>query len=215
VTVDDPPFLLIAGDADQTVPFEQSELMLAALEEKGVEARLIRIPGGGHGANDRPAAARWLNHYLLGEAGAAERESVIAAHERLTEGIRLARAGNIPEAMEEYRTAQDREARLTITAFDWNQLCWNGSLWEHAADVMAACERAVELAPDHGGHRDSRGLARALTGDVAGAIDDFEAFVAWTGGTTRDRAQRLDWIDALRAGEDPFTPELLSSLRGG
>jgi acetyl esterase/lipase len=214
VTADDPPLLLIAGDADQTVPFEQSELMLAALEEKGVGTNLIRIPGGGHGANDPPAAARWLNHHLLSEAGAADRENVIAAHEHLLEGIRLARAGNIPEAMEEYRTAQDRDARLTITGADWNQLCWNGSLWEHAAEVMAACERAVALAPDNGGIRDSRGLARALTGDIAGAIEDFEAFVS-SGNSDGLRAQRLDWIDALRAGEDPFTPELLSSLRGG
>lgn len=48
VTSDDPPLLLIHGDADQMVPFKQSELMLAALEEKGVETQLIRIPGGGH-----------------------------------------------------------------------------------------------------------------------------------------------------------------------
>ncbi len=55
-------------------------------------------------------------------------------------------------------------------------------------------------------------LARALTGDVAGAIDDFEAYVAWTG-NDRDRAQRQGWIDALRAGQNPFTSELLERLR--
>ena len=85
-------------------------------------------------------------------------------------------------------------------------------MWGHAAEVMAACEQAVALAPDHGDIRDSRGLARALTGDVAGAIDDFEAYVAWTG-NDRSRAQRQDWIDALRAGQNPFTPELLARLR--
>ena len=91
-------------------------------------------------------------------------------------------------------------------------MCWFGSLLGHAAEVMAACEQAVALAPDHGGIRDSRGLARALTGDVAGAIDDFEAYVAWTG-NDRGRAQRQGWIAALRAGQNPFTPELLERLR--
>ncbi len=83
VTPDDPPFLLIHGDADPAVPFQQSELMLAALEEKGVEARLIRIAGGGHGANDVPETARWLNRHLLGDPEAEALESVIAAHVRL------------------------------------------------------------------------------------------------------------------------------------
>jgi hypothetical protein len=41
---------------------------------------------------------------------------------------------------------------------------------------MVACEQAVALALEHGGIADSRGVARALTGDVAGAIADFERF---------------------------------------
>ncbi len=49
VTADDPPFLLIHGDADPVVPFELSEKMYGALKEAGVEAELIRVPGGGHG----------------------------------------------------------------------------------------------------------------------------------------------------------------------
>ncbi len=48
VTGNEPPFLLIHGDADPVVPLKQSELMKAALEEKGVSAELIVKPGGGH-----------------------------------------------------------------------------------------------------------------------------------------------------------------------
>ncbi len=83
-----------------------------------------------------------------------------------------------------------------------------------AADVMTACEQAVARAPAaHGFFRGARGVARALTDDFEGAIADFEAFVAWT---TSDRArdQRQEWIDALGAGENPFTPELLELVRG-
>ena len=49
VSSDDPPFLLLHGDADPTVPFEQSESMKAALSAAGVEVELLRVPGGGHG----------------------------------------------------------------------------------------------------------------------------------------------------------------------
>jgi acetyl esterase/lipase len=49
VSADDPPFLLIHGTEDPLVPFDQSERFLAALEEEGVEARLIQVQGGGHG----------------------------------------------------------------------------------------------------------------------------------------------------------------------
>ncbi len=85
-------------------------------------------------------------------------------------------------------------------------------MWGYAAEVMAACERAIGLAPDHGGVMGARGLARALTGDFAGAIEGFEAFVAWTGNDRR-RAETQRWIDSLRAGRNPFTPELLEQIR--
>lgn len=49
VSTDDPPFLLIHGDADDVVPYSQSELFQAALLKAGIDVELIRIPGGGHG----------------------------------------------------------------------------------------------------------------------------------------------------------------------
>jgi acetyl esterase/lipase len=51
VTADDPPFLLIHGDGDKTVPYSQSEAMEAALKKVGVEVKLVRVPGGDHGSN--------------------------------------------------------------------------------------------------------------------------------------------------------------------
>jgi acetyl esterase/lipase len=49
VTPDDPPFLLEHGDADEIVPFAQSELMEEALRRVGVTVRLRRVAGGDHG----------------------------------------------------------------------------------------------------------------------------------------------------------------------
>ncbi len=174
------------------VPLDTRRPLIGGVPHREARRSRICIPGGGHGANDVPETVRWLNRNLLGDARAEALESIIEAYSYVTEGRQLARAGDFSGALQAYQNA--------------------GSLLGHAAEVMAACEQAVALAPDHAGIRESRGLARALTGDVAGAIDDFEAFVAWTG-SDRSRAQRQDWIDALRAGQNPFTPELLERLR--
>jgi dipeptidyl aminopeptidase/acylaminoacyl peptidase len=73
VTPDTAPFLLIHGDQDATVPFEQSEMMLAALLGAGVAAELLTIPGAGHGPNfpgavNPPdylgAMTRWFDRHL-------------------------------------------------------------------------------------------------------------------------------------------------------
>lgn len=73
VTADDPPFLLLHGDADAVVPYAQSETMEAALRRAGVEVKLVRVPGGGHGSSfpgakeklDWPAmAVEWFDGHL-------------------------------------------------------------------------------------------------------------------------------------------------------
>jgi len=101
---------------------------------------------------------------------------------------------------------------LTEASIVFNQMCWIGSLNGHSAEVMDACERAVETNPSEWRFRDSRGLGRALTGNFKGAIEDFQEFIK---GTEDDeaRAQRQGWIKALREGKNPFTTEELESLR--
>ena len=57
VTPDDPPLLMVHGDKDTTVPFEQSEILLAAYQNIGLNARLITVQNAGHGftaANNLP-----------------------------------------------------------------------------------------------------------------------------------------------------------------
>ncbi|NQT89359.1 alpha/beta hydrolase [bacterium] len=49
VTRDDPPFLVVHGDRDKTVPFNQSELLVAALKKAGVEVEFEVVKGAGHG----------------------------------------------------------------------------------------------------------------------------------------------------------------------
>lgn len=51
VTPDDAPFLLFHGNADQTVPFEQSRIMESVLKKAGLTVSFIPVPGGGHGTD--------------------------------------------------------------------------------------------------------------------------------------------------------------------
>ncbi len=44
-----PPFLLVHGDNDKQVPYQQSVDFRAALLAAGVPCTLITIPGGSHG----------------------------------------------------------------------------------------------------------------------------------------------------------------------
>jgi acetyl esterase/lipase len=64
VTKDDPPFLIVHGDADLLVPHHQSVLLEAALRKAGVSVRFVTIPGGPHGGETvkqgLPTALDWL-----------------------------------------------------------------------------------------------------------------------------------------------------------
>jgi acetyl esterase/lipase len=51
ISAGDPPFLHMHGDKDVVVPFNQSELLHAALEKAGVPTELYRVKNGGHGLN--------------------------------------------------------------------------------------------------------------------------------------------------------------------
>jgi acetyl esterase/lipase len=76
VSAKTPPTLLIHGDADDLIPFSQSEGFEAALRGAGVATKLITVPGGKHGAdfgfaqpkpgwlNYHNEAAKWFDQYL-------------------------------------------------------------------------------------------------------------------------------------------------------
>jgi tetratricopeptide (TPR) repeat protein len=139
----------------------------------------------------------------------------LAAPSLIEKGKGLVREGKVEDAITAYTQAQTFAPTLEISAQSWNSLCWFGSLHGQAANphVMAACEKAVELEPENGGWRDSRGLTRALTGNIEGAIEDFQSFIALTN-NEEEKLQRQRWIDALRAGDNPFTPEEIETLLG-
>jgi acetyl esterase/lipase len=67
-SADDPPTLIIHGDADQLVPIQQAKLIIDKLEKDGVEAKLVVKKGGSHGwpdlLKDMTIVADWFDQHL-------------------------------------------------------------------------------------------------------------------------------------------------------
>jgi len=67
ITPDYPPILLLHGDQDTDVPYQQSVLMAEALSRAGVPHELITLPNGPHGFDegDTPAANAAFERVLV------------------------------------------------------------------------------------------------------------------------------------------------------
>ncbi|MEM7354019.1 MAG: hypothetical protein AAF657_24670 [Acidobacteriota bacterium] len=84
-------------------------------------------------------------------------------------------------------------------------------LHSEAERILPWCDLGVERSADQS-LRESRGMARAATGDLAGALRDFEHL---KGRADDGYGAELDrWSALLREGINPFTPELIRSLAG-
>jgi len=60
----DPPFLIIHGDKDPVVPFQQSAMLAAALAKAGVPVTFLRIPDGDHGRDPRYASEELMEEII-------------------------------------------------------------------------------------------------------------------------------------------------------
>jgi acetyl esterase/lipase len=70
VTKDDPPFLIMHGTDDKTVPLNQAERLHKAQQEAGVDTTFVKIEGGAHGFGGPEVNARvkaFLDKHLLGK----------------------------------------------------------------------------------------------------------------------------------------------------
>ena len=119
----------------------------------------------------------------------------------------------IKEAIAAYNQAQTLDPQIEISARFLHLLCRKGSLYNHAVEVLYAGEKAVELEPIYTNYLDTRGLARALTGDFTGAVSDFQKFLDSPYLTESQKQKRQRWLEVLRAGKNPFTPEEIEALR--
>jgi acetyl esterase/lipase len=71
VSKDDPPFLVVHGTNDATVPFDQAVRFHDALKKGEVDSTFVRIEGGGHGIGGAEVESRvkaFFEKHLLGKA---------------------------------------------------------------------------------------------------------------------------------------------------
>jgi WD40 repeat protein len=94
---------------------------------------------------------------------------------------------------------------------DTLHLCrWSILLAADAKHALPVCESAVQLLPDMMAI-DSRGMARALTGDWKGALSDFGKSADYLSAPSW-RKEHAAWIEALQAGRNPITPDVLNRI---
>jgi tetratricopeptide (TPR) repeat protein len=114
----------------------------------------------------------------------------------------------------------DLEKTLSLQPDDTSALnlfCWSYAVDQQPEKALPYCEQVVEIAPEPI-FIDSRGLTYALLENYEAAIADFEISVAWMEEQSNEVWQqpltrRQAWLEALRAGENPFTPEVLAEIR--
>ncbi len=161
-------------------------------------------------------------HHAVGVSPELLKQPKFSAVVVLNKGLRWVTEGKVKAAIAAYKKAQQLDPNLHISANFWSILCWYGCLYGNAADVLDAGQKAVSLEPDYIPYQESRGLARALTGDIVGALADFQAvldspslqfnrFYRFYCRVDHQRLQR--WVEALKAGKNPFTPEEVEALR--
>jgi tetratricopeptide (TPR) repeat protein len=169
----------------------------------------------------RAAVIEFRNILKIGPGlnfNAEKRAKRIYANSIFEEGIDLTNMGLIREAIVNFERAQQIDTTFNIDFRSWEFLCWKGALTGFAQEVIPICERSVRLAPDSEKYlaHNSRGVARAMTTNYSGAIEDFKVFIEWS--KTNDRYEeagkkREEWVKALEGGENPFNEVTLETLR--
>ena len=192
---------------------------LSGADLSGADLSGANLSGANLEAIKWQSETKWTNatglHEAVGISLELAQNPTFSAAIKLSQGMSCVREGNVDEAIQAYNQALSIDPNVEISAYCWNSLCWFGSLHGRAADVLYACENAMNLEPEPNVYQVSRGLGRALTGDLPGALADFQAVLNSDALDFSDdvKQQRQRWVEALNAGENPFTPEELEALR--
>jgi tetratricopeptide (TPR) repeat protein len=125
-------------------------------------------------------------------------------------------SGDLRGAIADYSKASEQDPNSLGAC---SGLCRTYGFLEEPDRALEYCTRAVNLttSEDRLQYREDRGIVYSLLGRYSEAIADFEAVVAWQeqqpGDNSAMLARRRAWIDALKRGENPFTPEVLKELQ--
>ena len=109
---------------------------------------------------------------------------------------------DLPSALDLFDKARALDAKERINSYSANELCWRALQRGYAKRALRVCNAVVADDADNWMARDSRGVARLLTGNTAGAIEDFEFYVKKSDREDSVK-QRKRWIARLKSGWRP------------
>lgn len=196
-------------------------LHYAAAYDRPAVARLLLA----HGAIvDAPAIDSWTPWMVAAAHGHTDVMQILkdaGAHfsdatATLLLGWHLSDQGRIAAAESAFAVARGMDSGSAIFPAAWRRLCWSSVQHRDWAAAQTACDQAVlHTPPTEESYMETvlaRSITRASTGNLSGAADDLVAIQPRSveDDETTDFGQ---WIDALRKGTNPFTAEVLGTLR--
>ena len=137
------------------------------------------------------------------------------ARAHFNRGLAHSALENLGSSVSDLRRAQGlKPSDVTFNA----TLCWQMAVAGDPENALRYCDAAA--AQDSSGRvLDSRGFVYSLLGEHDKAVADFEGFLEWTTASPKEscaayyRPSRLEWIEELRAGRNPFEGYAMSELR--
>ncbi len=156
----------------------------------------------------------WLNEPCIERADRLIRDHPTSNwHYYRIKAACLRRLGRFEESLAVY----DEAIRaLPDNWWPYSHRCYYRGLLDDPHEVLADCDRSIELAPDDMVVAlDRRAMIRALVGDREGAIADFEEALELSERRVRGaysselRAIREQWLERLREGDNPLTEEAI------
>jgi len=120
------------------------------------------------------------------------------------------KVGDVEEGRRLIALAADK-LMASDSKVDHNKVCWRGAKMGAAEAVLAVCNQAVALAPEDSNARGSRSVARAIAGNLPGAIEDMEAALNLKQGDRKISnsyfEKRTAALKQMRKGNNPFADD--------
>jgi PelA/Pel-15E family pectate lyase len=184
-----PPFLLMHGSSDESVPYIQSVTFQSRLHEHGVRADLIPLPGAPHALaawNDFvPSYQAQLVSWLRGTLGVAVAATPAPKHTPWGPGY-------LTYPPEWYGSAEARAVADSVIRY---QSVYGG--WPKSTDLAQPPETPDDIPPN------GRGRANSFDNDATTLPMEFLARVITATGEERYRASFLRGVDYLFAAQYP------------
>lgn len=158
----------------------------------------------------------WGLHKAIGVPDSLQSQLFFQNAIKISKGIEEIQKSNITEAKKIFWEAQENISEPVVSAIVWNKFCWLSSLYGFSnPDIIYAGEQAVQM-DDRGNHRDSLGVALAISGCYQEALKHLKNAIESRDFQTVSvelKERRIEWVKSLEIENNPFSDEVLRLLR--